>query len=226
MLDFCSRWRGSIYKLVWPEICLFLILYYTLRFVYDYALTTPQRRIFELLSLHVQDSGNLIPVSFVLGFYVSIVMARWWDQYQTVPFPSSLAVFVSHAIHGNDERGRLMRRTIMRYANLTYTITLGMISPQVKKRFPTFNHLVEAGFMTSNEKLIFEHMDEASPLSKYWMPLVWAGSIVARARKEGRIRDDFAVKTILDAINQFRAGCGGLLAYDTISLPLVYTQVC
>lgn len=61
--------------------------------------------------------------------------------------------------------------------------------------------------------------------SKHWLPIVWAASIVTRARREGRIRDDFAVKTILDELNKFRGQCGLLLSYDTISVPLVYTQV-
>ena len=57
------------------------------------------------------------------------------------------------------------------------------------------------------------------------MPIVWASSIITRARKEGRIRDDFAVKTMIDELNKFRGQCGLLLNYDTISIPLVYTQV-
>lgn len=57
------------------------------------------------------------------------------------------------------------------------------------------------------------------------MPIIWAASIVTRARKEGRIRDDFAVKTIIDELNKFRGLCGLLLSYDSISVPLVYTQV-
>lgn len=57
------------------------------------------------------------------------------------------------------------------------------------------------------------------------LPLVWASSIITRARKEGRIRDDFAVKTIIDELNKFRGQCGLLISYDTISVPLVYTQV-
>ena len=48
---------------------------------------------------------------------------------------------------------------------------------------------------------------------------------MTRARKEGKIRDDFAVKTILDELNKFRAQCGLLISYDWISVPLVYTQV-
>lgn len=38
-----------------------------------------------------------------------------------IPWPDSIAVFVSATIHGNDERGRLMRRTIVRYLPLSVT---------------------------------------------------------------------------------------------------------
>ena len=76
-----------------------------------------------------------------------------------------------------------------------------------------------------NEKKIFDDLNSRSGHHKYWMPLVWAGSIVARARKEGRIRDDFAVKTLLDELCNFRAKCGALNAYDWVNIPLVYTQV-
>ena len=64
--------------------------------------------------------------------------------------------------------------------------------------------------MLPNEKKIFDDLNARSRYSKFWMPLVWAGSIVARARKEGRIRDDFAVKTIIDELCSFRAKCGAL----------------
>ena len=46
-----------------------------------------------------------------------------------------------------------------------------------------------------------------------------------RARVEGRIKEDFGFHTILKEINQFRIGCGTLMSYDWISVPLVYTQV-
>ncbi|RXG61864.1 Bestrophin-2 [Armadillidium vulgare] len=81
------------------------------------------------------------------------------------------------------------------------------------------------GFLNENEKAIFDRMDEVSNHPKYWMPFVWANTIVSRARREGRIRDDFSVKTVADSLNNFRTGCRRLLTYDQISLPLVYTQV-
>lgn len=119
-----------------------------------------------------------------------------------------------------------MRRTIMRYVCLCLTMVLTNISPRVKKRFPTIEHLVEAGLLNENEHNIMSHLNQKFPRhSKHWLPIVWAASIVTRARKEGRCRDDFASKTIIDELNKFRGQCGLLISYDTISVPLVYTQV-
>ena len=119
-----------------------------------------------------------------------------------------------------------MRRTIMRYVCLCLTMVLINISPRVKKRFPTLDHLQEAGLILDNEKKIMDNLNKNFPRpSKHWLPIVWAASIITRARKEGRIRDDFAVKTIIDELNKFRGQCGLLISYDTISVPLVYTQV-
>lgn len=119
-----------------------------------------------------------------------------------------------------------MRRTIMRYVCLCLTMVLTNVSPRVKKRFPTYQHLVDAGLMVDNEKNVMDQFNlRFNSYSKHWMPIVWAASIVTRARKEGRIRDDMAVKTIIDELNKFRGQAGVLIAYDTISVPLVYTQV-
>ena len=38
-----------------------------------------------------------------------------------------------------------MRRTIMRYVCCCLALVFTMISPRVKKRFPTLDHFVEAG---------------------------------------------------------------------------------
>ncbi|CAH1389689.1 unnamed protein product [Nezara viridula] len=219
------RWKGSIYKLLWPNLMVYVMLYSTLSFGYRFLLNEKERTIFEKFSLHCQTYSDLIPVSFVLGFYVSIVIKRWWDQYLTIPWPDPLAVFVSAFLKGQDDRARLMRRTIMRYANLSLLLTLRMMCPSVKKRFPTPDHIVEAGFLLSNEKIIFDKLDLKTIHPKYWMPLVWATAVISRARREGKIGDDFSLKTLIDEINKFRGGCGGLLNFDWISIPLVYTQV-
>lgn len=40
-------------------------------------------------------------MSFVLGFYVSLIVKRWWEQYKLLPWPDTLALFISAAIPGN-----------------------------------------------------------------------------------------------------------------------------
>lgn len=53
-----------------------------------------------------------------------------------------------------------------------------------------------AGILLPNEQKVLEKM--GTKFNTYFVPLIWAASIVARARKEGRIKDDFAVKTLID----------------------------
>ncbi|XP_061686630.1 bestrophin-2 isoform X2 [Syngnathoides biaculeatus] len=155
---------------------------------------------------------------------------------------------LSGGLQGNDERGRLLRRTMMRYASLSALLILRSVSTAVFKRFPTMDHVVEAGFMTREERKKFEGLH--SPYNKYWIPCVWFTNLAAVARCEGRIKDDHTLKLLLEAshrtngedscchvisnrtvtvfkqeLNEFRGKCGMLFHYDMISVPLVYTQV-
>ena len=68
-------------------------------------------------------------------------------------------------------------------------------------------------------------MDAQVNHPKYWMPLVWAGSIVQRARKENRIANDYMMLALIEQIDKFRGMAGGLLNHDWVNIPLVYTQV-
>lgn len=62
-----------------------------------------------------------------------------------LPWPDRMAMFVMSSIQGNTERARMMRRGIMRYMCLSYTLTLASMSSAVKKRFPTLSHIEKAG---------------------------------------------------------------------------------
>jgi hypothetical protein len=79
--------------------------------------------------------------------------------------------------------------------------------------------------MMESEKKIFEMMDEKSEMSKYWMPLIWATNIINRARKESLILNDHVVQTMLVELSDIRRRLGSLIGYDTVCVPLVYTQV-
>ncbi|KAB7504532.1 hypothetical protein Anas_09275 [Armadillidium nasatum] len=139
------------------------------------------KRTFEKVALHFQEFTDLIPVSFVLGFY--------------------------------DERGRLMRRTIMRYANLAYVITLTMISPPVKKRFPTMDHLIEAvysffcstligrQFLDPNQKYPKNYADYYVPwftLLQFLFYMGWLKVAETLLNPFGEDDDDFNMNSMVD----------------------------
>ncbi|KAK7084595.1 hypothetical protein SK128_001751, partial [Halocaridina rubra] len=218
-------WRGSVYKMVWKDMLVYIILYFSISFIYRFGLDESQRETFEKLSLHCGYFRNLIPISFVLGFYVSLVVSRWWGMYESMPWPDKLSVLLSTHIQGHDARARMLRCTVIRYVNLSFLITFSMIAPAVKKNFPTLQQMMDAGYMTANEKELLEDLEKKTKVHKTWVPFMWACKIVDRARREGRIRDDVAQKTVTDEILRLRGCCGELLGWDEYNIPLVYTQV-
>ncbi|XP_030015327.1 bestrophin-2-like [Sphaeramia orbicularis] len=218
------RWKGSIYRLLY-KLLVFCGVYLFFSVFYRFLLTPKQQDLFERIAMYCNQftNTNFIPVLFVLGFYVTLAFNRWWGQYTSFPLPDNLMMVVSGNVHGSDERGRLLRRTLMRYANLSSVLILRSISTRVHKRFPTLEHIVEAGFMTTHELKLLESLE--CNFNKYWMPLTWFSNLASRAREEGRVRDDIALRLLMDELNNYRAKCSLLFHYDWISIPLVYTQV-
>ncbi|XP_072568180.1 bestrophin-2a isoform X2 [Paramormyrops kingsleyae] len=215
-------WKGSIYKVLYKEILGFFTVYTAISITYRLFLLEDQKRYFEKLAIYCNHYASLIPMSFVLGFYVTLVVNRWWSQYTCIPLPDRLMCALSGGLQGGDPRGRLLRRTMMRYASLSSLLILRSVSTAVFKRFPTMDHVVEAGFMTREERKKFEGLQ--SPYNKYWIPCVWFTNLAASARFEGRIRDDITLKLLLEELNVFRGNCSMLFHYDMVSVPLVYTQ--
>uniref|UniRef100_A0A8C6H935 Bestrophin n=1 Tax=Mus spicilegus TaxID=10103 RepID=A0A8C6H935_MUSSI len=80
--------------------------------------------IYAQVARYCNRSAELIPLSFVLDFYVTLVVNRWWSQYTSIPLPDQLMCVISASVHGVDQSGCFTR---------------------VLKRFPTMEHVVDAG---------------------------------------------------------------------------------
>ncbi|XP_029036650.1 bestrophin-4-like [Osmia bicornis bicornis] len=217
-------WRGSLYKLIYRELFLFLTLFAALSAIYRYLLNSKQKKEFEQIVIYCDNFINLIPLSFVLGFYVSYVAQRWWQQYQAIPWPDKVMHLIALYVTGNDNYARMLRRSMMRYLNLSLILVLRSISSAVKKRFPTLDHVVDSGFMTSLELELFLAVP-SSEFNTYWIPCTWFINLLKDARQNQRTPDPQGLKLIMEEFCEFRTKCGMLWSYDWISIPLVYTQV-
>ena len=47
------------------------------------------------MQLYCSNNLSNIPLTFMLGFYVSLVVDRWWKQYKLLPWPDSFAIMVT-----------------------------------------------------------------------------------------------------------------------------------
>ena len=78
-----------------------------------------------------------LPITFLLGFYVYLVVKRWWEQYCKLPWPDTMAFFLRGlVVEGDEEVRRLVRRTVIRYCLLAYILCIRKFSDRLRRRFP------------------------------------------------------------------------------------------
>jgi len=73
-----ARWRGSVWKAVCIELTLWLIVYLLISLIYRYLLSSFGQEKFEHLA-HYLDAkmDTTLPLTFMLGFFVTQVVSRW-----------------------------------------------------------------------------------------------------------------------------------------------------
>ncbi|VDP50930.1 unnamed protein product [Soboliphyme baturini] len=130
-------------------------------------------------------------------------------------------------IQGDNEKALYLRRTLVRYLNLCHVLVLRDVSKPVRMQFPSFQHLIDKGYMTEEEVRLYHHMDGSTKtkIHNYWIPWQWACSLVVACRKEGFISSDAAMSKIYGDIQLYKKNLQGLVNYDWITIPLCYTQV-
>ncbi|XP_014276137.1 bestrophin-4 isoform X2 [Halyomorpha halys] len=141
-----------------------------------------------------------------------------------IPSPDRIMHALALYVGSNDEDSRILRRTLIRYLNLSFILILRSVSSAVMRRFPTLDHLVEAGFMTRMELEMYTAVP-TTDINTYWFPCSWFVSLLKDACSKNKINDACGLKLIMEEFNEFRSKCGLLWSYDWVSIPLVYTQV-
>ena len=81
-------------------------------------------RAFEKVSLYCEAFTNMVPLTFVLGFYVSIVVARWWEQFMQIPWPDKYVYFSSFSHKNYFFLTRTISFSYTRTISFSYTRTI------------------------------------------------------------------------------------------------------
>uniref|UniRef100_A0A0N5AFL7 Bestrophin homolog n=1 Tax=Syphacia muris TaxID=451379 RepID=A0A0N5AFL7_9BILA len=180
-------------------------------------------RIFEELAQYLNSHLDYIPLTFMLGFFVQIIVQRWSVLFQNMGYVESPAIYIGGYVYGESNECRILRRTMARYLCLTQLLVYRDISVRVRKRFPNYDSIVEAGFMLLHEKEKLEsiklHYD------KYWVPINWIYALIFKARKDGHVVSDSFANKLCDEIKFYRYNIQMLCNYDWVPLPLAYPQL-
>jgi predicted membrane chloride channel (bestrophin family) len=89
------------------------------------------------------------------------------------------------------------------------------------KRFPTIDHIRDAGIMTKEEQEIIE---STSKHMQWAIPLEWITRGLAEDVKGGRVQPPLAAH-MQRSLNEYNMSFRKLFCYDWVNIPLVYTQV-
>lgn len=221
-------WKGSVTKLIWHDLLAFLVLYSTLSVVYRVVLMENEvhREYFELLCIYASRFQGMIPIAFLTGFYVTQVVARYWDQFMSLPWPDRIAFKLVSYIPGKSVYHRTLRRTVMRYVNLSTVLVFRLVAAKVHARFPSYVSLVKANLMLPHEATRLEAVDARTPHETTYIPLLWAMNLLQRERTAGKIKVEPPVYANLIGAFDYLEGCNRkIFNHGWVNFPLAYTQV-
>ena len=189
-------WGRSLLAHIGLELFLYLVLYYIIK-AGRLALEDEDRySIMSKLNISISNMfyratiDNLIhyfrknlstmgkEMTFLLGFYVSNIVKRWWDTYKSLPWPDSL-VAISHAlVDFKNERSMEFCQTILRYCMLSYILCIRRLSKALQKMFPNDKSLIKAKVATRKELLLIEKQGELGRV--WWIPISWCMTMIKR----------------------------------------------
>ncbi|EPB76251.1 bestrophin-1 family protein [Ancylostoma ceylanicum] len=217
------KWRGSIWKAVILELVVWLMFYGILSIIYRTALTHDQQKTFERVVQYCNARLSYIPLNFMLGFFVTAVVNRWTYLYQIIGFIDNIGLMTAEYVRGRSELARMYRRNIVRYCELAQVLVFRDISMRTRRRFPTLDTVVAAGFMMPHEKERFDEIQYR--YSKYWVPFQWALALTYDARRKGLIESDYYQVVVQEEIKKFRTGLAWICNYDWVPIPIMYPQL-
>lgn len=125
-----------------------------------------------------------------------------------------------------DTFSKQLRRTVMRYVNLSNILVLRQLSSIVEARFPTHQSLMDANLILSHEAKRLAKVEDKTPHESSWVPLLWAMKLIAKARKDKEVTiEPPAFTNLQTAFDNLETKNRTILNYSNVEFPLAYTQV-
>ncbi|GFY76122.1 bestrophin-1 [Trichonephila inaurata madagascariensis] len=162
--------------------------------MYRFFLSDFQKKIFERIVFLCSTFMDLIPLSFVLGFYVSFIATRWWNQYTAIPWPDKLMNSISLYVSGTEEIDRVLRHS-------DEVFELGLNSSPKIHQYGRQEKISDerTRFMTKLELEMLNSVP-STEFNTFWIPCTWFINLLREAKQECRITDSNGLKLIMEVV--------------------------
>jgi len=171
-------------------------------------------------------------LTFILGFYVSQMIRRWWDMIVSLPdidsITNSIAGFVQLEFKDDElnakEAALVLKKRVVRYCLLSWTMCMATISPPLKEKFRIGEHYIEKGLVTETELNKLQTDRPTSWRDQWWIPITWAISLVNANHPDSqgcKIKDQ---KDFISQLNKYQSKLHHVSLYLNNPLPLIYGQ--
>lgn len=138
------RWSGSVWQLLWLDFLVFATIYVSLAALYQLVLykDAQMKATFEVTVSWLKTVSTSVPLSFMLGFFVSSVVERWWSVCMCIPWLQTSSFYCQALLDSpkssRSDLARKLRITVLRYLNLAWILMMAGVSLHIKERFGYF----------------------------------------------------------------------------------------
>ena len=229
-----AYWTRSLPYNLWFDLLLYLAAYYII-FVIHYYVRDHEKRceddnddnlasgLFQRVIKYFDENISILSkdLTFVLGFYVSLCVKRWWEQFSCLPNPDSVTAWCHALIDLSTEEGIQWATKLMRYIMLAYLLCLRRISGSLMQRFPDSQSLVDTGLVSTIE---LEILEKEGALGRVWhTPISWAMTMIRRSKDDGVVINE--KKEVVKQLARFQSSLEKIDSYHHTVIPPFYRQV-
>ncbi|PAA85126.1 hypothetical protein BOX15_Mlig032475g1 [Macrostomum lignano] len=182
------RWAGSVWQLLWVDFLVFVALYVSLAVLYQLILynDAKMKATFEVTVSWLKTVSTSVPLSFMLGFFVSSVVQRWWSVCMSIPWVQTPSFYCQALLDSpkasRSDLARKLRITVLRYLNLAWILMMARVSLHIRERFGYFEPKSKTKKFKHTWKRRLKMVNSDIKVQKYFGQLVTDNEVLAFGR--------------------------------------------
>ena len=190
--------------------------------------------------LSVAEDDFIRLLTYLVGFFVTFTLRRWWQQVISVPKIDTACLALEGSIWCNPSKNQddvyvkegvsitQFKQTVVRYYLLSWTMCLSMFSPSLRKELRGPKDFSRHRLMNYDEyqRLKLTNSDTKDGWKKKWnIPLMWVNAMLNNLETVSATLDDVKVKAMKEnhkATTDFHKRLRKLIEANNNHLPKLF----